>query len=94
MASNVFRFDECNRQPGADHPPIRDLVDEGIVSLAVAVGGCNLDVENPNAPDAKRAFLDPSGLQQLEGGAFRTWVETRGDFFGAMPMTAMTMAIR
>lgn len=60
-----------------------------LLSLALALGGCNLDVENPNAPDAQRAFLDPSGLQQLEGGAFRTWVETRGDFYGAMPMAAM-----
>lgn len=56
---------------------------------ALVAGGCNLDVENPNAPDAPRAFVDPSGLQQLQGGAFRTWVETRGDYFGALPMTAM-----
>lgn len=55
----------------------------------LAVGGCDLNVENPNAPDAPRAFVDPAGLQQLLGGAFRTWVETRGDYFGAMPMTAM-----
>lgn len=57
--------------------------------VALVVAGCNLDVENPNAPDAGRAFLDPSGLQQLQGGAFRTWVTTRGDHFGATPMTAM-----
>jgi hypothetical protein len=56
---------------------------------AFVVGGCDLDIENPNAPDAPRAFVDPSGLQQLLGGAFRTWVETRGDYFGALPMTAM-----
>jgi starch-binding outer membrane protein, SusD/RagB family len=57
-------------------------------ALAAAVIGsaCNLDVENPNAPDAQRAFLDPSGLQQLEGGAFRIWVQTRGDYYGALPM--------
>lgn len=61
------------------------------VALATAglVAGCNLDFENPNAPDAERAFVDPSGLQQLLGGAFRTWVGTRGDYFGALPMTAM-----
>lgn len=56
-------------------------------AAVLLVGGCNLDVENPNAPDAKRAFADPAGLQQLLGGAFRTWVETRGDYYGAMPMT-------
>ncbi|HUF25473.1 MAG TPA: hypothetical protein VMM18_00730 [Gemmatimonadaceae bacterium] len=57
-------------------------------TLLVTVG-CNLDIENPNDPDAGRAFVDPAGLQQLLGGAFRTWVETRGDYWGAMPMTAM-----
>lgn len=55
----------------------------------LAVGGCDLDVENPNAPDAPRAFSDPAGLAQLLGGAFRTWVTTRGDYFGPLPMTAM-----
>lgn len=61
------------------------------VALATAglLSGCNLDFENPNAPDAERALVDPSGLQQLLGGAFRTWVETRGDYYGALPMTAM-----
>lgn len=61
------------------------------VTLAAAglLAGCNLSFENPNAPDAARALVDPSGLQQLLGGAFRTWVETRGDYFGALPMTAM-----
>jgi hypothetical protein len=43
-------------------------------------GGCDLDVQNPNAPDAPRAFADPAGLEQLIGGAFRTWVETRGGY--------------
>ena len=66
-----------------------------LTSLAVALvaagslAGCELDVENPNAPDAQRAFVDPSGLAQLLGGAFRTWVGTRGDYYGALPMTAM-----
>jgi hypothetical protein len=60
-----------------------------VLVAAFAVGGCDLHVENPNAPDAPRAFVDPAGLQQLLGGAFRTWVSTRGDYYGAMPMTTM-----
>jgi hypothetical protein len=62
-----------------------------LTALAVVLlaGGCgDLEVENPNAPDAKRAFVDPSGLEQLLGGAVRTWVTTRGDFFGPLTMTA------
>jgi len=54
-----------------------------------ALTGCDLDVENPNAPDADRALVDPAGLQQLLGGAFRDWVTIRGDYFSALPMTAM-----
>jgi hypothetical protein len=59
------------------------------VGAALMAGACNLDTTNPNAPDAQRALSDPAGLQQLLGGAFRTWVETRGDYFGALPMTMM-----
>ncbi len=51
-------------------------------------GGCDLDVQNPNAPDAQRAFRDPAGLAQLLGGAFRTWVETRTSYY-MMPLDAM-----
>ena len=75
--------------------PQREIPMRRLSSLASALmaafvlGGCNLDIENPNAPDAPRAFVDPSGLQQLLGGSFRTWVETRGDYYGALPMTAM-----
>ena len=49
---------------------------------------CNLNVENPNAPDAPRAFKDPAGLAELLGGAFRTWVETRDNYY-VMPLDAM-----
>jgi len=54
----------------------------------VLFASCNLNVENPNAPDAPRAFKDPAGLQQLLGGAFRTWVETREHFL-VWPLDAM-----
>jgi hypothetical protein len=41
---------------------------------AVALAGCgSLDVENPNAPDAKRALADPASLEALAGGTMRTW---------------------
>jgi hypothetical protein len=60
------------------------------VAVALLASGCgDLEVKNPNAPDAKRAFVDPSGLTQLLGGAVRTWVETRGNYFGPLDMVAM-----
>lgn len=45
--------------------------------VVFAMAACDLAVENPNAPDAPRAFSDPAGLEALISGALRTWVETR-----------------
>ena len=60
-----------------------------IVALVVviATGACDVQVENPNAPDAPRAFSDPAGLEGLLSGAIRTWVETRENYF-IMPLNA------
>src|SRR5574338_930187 len=45
----------------------------GAASL-VALGACNdLEVENPNAPDAKRALADPNAVEAVASGALRTW---------------------
>ncbi|MCX5767894.1 MAG: hypothetical protein NTZ43_11810 [Gemmatimonadetes bacterium] len=44
------------------------------VAAAVAVVGCgNLDVANPNAPDARRALSDPAALEAVAGGTMHTW---------------------
>jgi hypothetical protein len=54
-----------------------------VAALAAAVfvaGGCDMNISNPNAPDAARAFQDPAGLAQLLGGAFQQWVDTRGNY--------------
>jgi hypothetical protein len=65
------------------------LLVSSLVAAVVWTGGCSLDIGNPNAPDKNRAFADPAGLAKLMSGAFRTWVGTRGDYYGALPMTAM-----
>ncbi len=68
--------------------PMLRLSITGLALVAAAVtAGCNLDVSNPNAPDANRAFGDPAGLQQLLGGAFRSWVEARSGYY-VMPLDA------
>ena len=50
----------------------------GLALLAIVAGmGCgNIDVVNPNAPDAKRALADPAALEAVAGGTLRTWVNT------------------
>ena len=55
--------------------------------VVIAMGACDLNVGNPNAPDAKRAFSDPAGLEQLLSGAIRTWAQTRENYF-IMPLDA------
>jgi hypothetical protein len=59
-----------------------------VLVASVAVGGCSLDVSNPNDPDVGRAFADPAGLTQLLGGTFRTWVDTRGSYWSSMVLDA------
>lgn len=63
------------------------LYREIVAALVVVVGtgACDLQVGNPNAPDAPRAFSDPAGLEALMAGAIRTWVETRENYF-IMPL--------
>ncbi|HET8713635.1 MAG TPA: hypothetical protein VFM23_08160, partial [Gemmatimonadales bacterium] len=55
--------------------------------VVIAMAACDLEVGNPNAPDAPRAFSDPAGLEQLISGALRTWVETRENYF-IIPLNA------
>ena len=45
------------------------------IATFVAAGGCNdLNVDNPNAPDAKRALADPNAVEAVGAGALRTWL--------------------
>ncbi|HXO86751.1 MAG TPA: hypothetical protein VN803_14615, partial [Gemmatimonadales bacterium] len=46
----------------------------------LTIAACDLEVGNPNAPDAPRAFSDPAGLEGLLSGALRTWVATRENY--------------
>ncbi len=53
----------------------------GALVVVFAIAACDLEVSNPNSPDAPRAFSDPAGLEALISGALRTWVGTREDYF-------------
>ena len=60
------------------------------VAALVSVSACgNLDVVNPNEPDAKRALSDPQGVQAIAGGTFRTWFNTHQGMDAAGPLTTM-----
>ena len=56
--------------------------------VALATGGCDLNVGNPNDLDQERAFADPAALEKLMSGALRNWGATRGDYF-MMPLVTM-----
>ena len=67
--------------------PMSRLSSCAALVVVIAMGACDLNVGNPNAPDAKRAFSDPAGLEQLLSGAIRTWAQTRENYF-IMPLDA------
>src|SRR5258706_5781419 len=69
-------------------PMLRTSKLTAVLVAVLAAAACNLDVQNPNAPDKNRAFVDPAGLQQLLGGSFRTWVEARDGYY-VMPLATM-----
>jgi hypothetical protein len=59
----------------------------------VGTAGCkSLEVTNPNAPDAERAFSDPGAVAGLVTGAMRNWVQTRETYDGALVLSAMADA--
>ena len=65
------------------------FIGTALAATVVVLAGCDLDVENPNAPDVNRALSDPAGLEQLITGAFRTWMETRNHYTSSIPMNTM-----
>lgn len=57
---------------------------------ALVLAACNsLDVENPNAPDARRALADPSAIEAVAGGTLRTWFNTYDGMEGGGPLVTM-----
>lgn len=61
----------------------------GVIGVAASLGCKSLDVENPNAPDAKRAFADPSAVAGLVTGAFKGWWDTRSEFNSSLLLNHM-----
>jgi hypothetical protein len=59
--------------------------------LAVLLTGCvDTDVENPNAPDHRRAYPTPSDVESLIAGSFRTWWYSDQQWYSAgLALSAM-----
>ncbi len=65
----------------------------GLVLAGVVTAGCSsLDIQNPNAPDATRAFSDPGAVAGLVTGAMRNWVQVRQSFDGTLLLSTMADA--
>jgi len=62
-----------------------------VASLAILGAGCSgdLNVENPNAPDAARAFSDPATIAAVAGGTIRTWLLTREEYNSGLLLNIM-----
>ena len=64
-----------------------------VAGVLGAVGCKSLDVSNPNAPDADRAFSDPDAIAGLITGGFRNWANTEESYNGALLQSTMADAI-
>jgi len=63
------------------------------VLAVLGTAGCkSLEVTNPNAPDAERAFSDPGAVAGLVTGAMRNWVMVRESYDGGLILSAMADA--
>ncbi|PYO91809.1 MAG: hypothetical protein DMD62_14870 [Gemmatimonadetes bacterium] len=58
-----------------------------VATVVLFATSCDLNVQNPNAPDRNRTLSTPEGLAQLLSGAFRAWVEARENYY-VMPLDA------
>lgn len=48
----------------------------GLLTVMAMAGCKSLDIQNPNAPDARRALADPAALEAVAGGSMRTFINT------------------
>ena len=65
----------------------RRLAAGGLTILTAC--SAELDVDNPNAPDAGRAFSDPATIEAVAGGTLRNWLIARQDMNSGGLLNAM-----
>ena len=61
------------------------------IAATVAVAGCqtDLNVINPNQPDARRALSDPAALEAVAGGTLHTWFTGYDGMMAAGPLSTI-----
>ena len=60
------------------------------IAAAVAIAACgDLNVVNPNAPDARRALSDPSALEAVAGGTLHTWFTGYDGMMAVGPLSTL-----
>ena len=61
------------------------------IAAASAVAACNkdLNIANPNAPDARRALSDPAALEAVAGGTLHTWFTGYEGMMAVGPLTTI-----
>lgn len=60
-----------------------------VLGIAASFGCKSLDVENPNNPDAERAFSDPGAVAGLVTGGFRNWFNAHSDYNSALLLSTL-----
>lgn len=74
----------------------RSLTWRSVAAAAALLGavGCSgdLNVTNPNAPDAKRAFSDPATIAAVAGGSFRTFFVAKEEYNSGLLLSSMAQA--
>lgn len=60
-----------------------------VLGIAASLGCKSLDVDNPNNPDAARAFSDPGAVAGLVTGGFRNWFNAHTDYNSALLLSGM-----
>ena len=66
----------------------------GVTAVLVVAAGCqSLNIEDPNDLDSKRALTQPSAIQAIALGGFRTWYLTTQGGFGEDAYPALTMSV-
>ena len=63
------------------------------ITAAVAIAACgDLNVINPNAPDARRALSDPAALEAVAGGTLHTWFTGYEGMMAVGPLSTLADA--